>query len=220
MPLGFEHTAAALGVAAFGLLLPRASWAQESFEPTYGRVSGDVTLVAGAGATIASPGPRAEGELRLRYLDSAGVFVTYEDSIHSLFPRASAEPQRVISGGVELRPLFLYRWLRGLEMQRGRLDLAIDSIGLELGAFLSAPSTAPSDFRPGFELGLGVEFPFDTNATGLWVGFHGGVRWADQPSALGSTDSPDARAAYLAITLAWHQVISAHIVDPQDERPQ
>ncbi len=220
MRSGFEQAAAALAVAAFGSLLSRASLAQESFEPTYGRASGDVCWVAGAGAAIASRGARAEGELRLRYLDSAGVFVTYEDALLALFPKASAEPRRVISGGVELRPLFLYRWLRGLETQRGRLDLAIDSLGLELGAFLSAPSTAPSDFRPGFELGLGIEFPFEASATGLWVGLHGGVRWADQPSALGSTDDPDARAAYLTLTLAWHQVVRAHIVDLNDERPQ
>jgi|HubBroStandDraft_1064217.scaffolds.fasta_scaffold02663_2 hypothetical protein len=217
MRSGFEQAAAALAVAAFGSLLSRASLGQESFEPTYGRVSGDVCWVAGAGAAVASRGARAEGELRLRYLDSAGVFATYEDS---LLARASAEPRRVISGGAELRPLFLYRWLRGLETQRSRLDLAIDSLGLELGAFLAAPSTAPSDFRPGFELGLGIEFPFETDATGPWVGLHGGVRWADQPSAQGSTGGPDARAAYLTVTLAWHQVVRAHIVELHDERPQ
>jgi hypothetical protein len=57
-------------------------------------------------------------------------------------------------------------------------------------------------------------------AAGFWIGLHGGVRWADQPSALGSTDGPNARAAYVTITLAWHQVVSAHIVDLDDQRPQ
>jgi hypothetical protein len=217
MPSGFEHTAAAVAVAAFGSLLSRVALAQGSDEPTYGRVSGDVCLVAGAGAAVASRGARAEGELRLRYLDSAGLFATYEDS---LFSTAGVEPRRVVAGGVELRPLFLYRWLRGLETQRGYLDLAIDSIGLELGAFLSASSAAPTDFRPGFQLGLGIEVPFEARATGLWIGLHGGVRWADQPSAPGSTDGPNARAVYVTITLAWHQVVSADIVDPNDERPQ
>lgn len=126
----------------------------------------------------------------------------------------------MVSGGIELRPLFLYRWLRGLEMQRGYVDLAIDSIGLELGAFLSASSAAASDFQPGFALGLGIELPFQASATGLWVGLHGGVRWADQPAALGSPEGPNARAAYLTITLAWHQVVSTHIVDLDDQRPQ
>jgi len=217
MPLGFERRAAAVAVAAFGSLLSRGALAQGSSEPTYGRVSGDVSFVAGAGAVVASRGARAEGELRLRYLDSAGLFATYEDSLLST---AGVEPRRVVSGGIELRPLFLYRWLRGLEMQRGYADLAIDSIGLELGAFLSAASTAPSDLRPGFELGLGIELPFQASAAGLWIGLHGGVRWADQPSALGSTDGPNARAAYVTITLAWHQVVSAHIVDLDDQRPQ
>jgi hypothetical protein len=199
MPSGYEHTAAAVAVAVFG------------------SVSGDVCFVAGAGAAVGPRGARAEGELRVRYLDSAGLFATYEDA---LFSNSGVDPRRVVSGGVELRPLFLYRWLRGLETQRGYLDLAIDSIGLELGAFVSASPAAPSDFRPGFELGLGIELPFEASATGLWIGLHGGVRWADQPSAPGSVGGPEARAAYLTITLAWHQVVNAHVVDLEDERPQ
>jgi hypothetical protein len=213
----FEHTAAVLVVAASGLLVGRASMAQGVVDPTYGRISGDVCLAPGAGATIAPRGARAEGELRVRYLDAVGAFATYEDAVLS---SASSDPRRVIAGGFELRPLFLYRWLRGLETQRGYVDLMIDSVGLELGAFLSAPPASPGDFRPGFQLGLGLEVPVQAQATGLWVGLHGGVRWADQPPSVASAGGPDARGAYLTITLAWHQMVRAHLVDVSDGRPE
>ena len=213
----FEHSAAAVAVATSGLLVSPASVAQGVVDPTYGRISGDVCLAAGAGATIASQGARPEGELRVRYLDAVGAFATYEDAVLS---SASSDPRRVLSGGFELRPLFLYRWLRGLETRHGYFDLTIDSVGLELGAFLSAPPKSPTDFRPGFQLGLGLEVPVQAKATGLWVGLHGGIRWADQPLPVALVGGPDAREAYLTITLAWHQVVRTHIVDFSDSRPE
>src|SRR5271165_4307241 len=100
-------------------------------DSSYGRVDGDVALVGGAGAVATGRGVRAEVELRLRYLESAGVYVTYEDAVAV---GSAADPQRVLCTGLELRPLFLLRWLRGNETQRARLDLALDSIGLEMGA--------------------------------------------------------------------------------------
>jgi hypothetical protein len=216
MLLDSRHTTAALAVAASGVLVCGVAPGQDSAEPTYGRVSGDISLVAGAGGTIGPRGARAEGELRVRYLDAAGVFATYEDAV---LASASSQPGRVISGGVELRPLFLYRWLRGLETQRGQLDLAIDSVGLELGAFLSTPSTDSADFWAGLQLGLGIEVPLEPRATGVWVGLHGGVRWDDQALATATVGGPMDRAAYLTMTLAWHHVVTTHIVDLSDQGP-
>lgn len=217
MRSAFEHAAAALAVLASSVLVTHASMAQGVVDPTYGRVSGDVGLAAGVGAALGSRGGRADGELRVRYLDAVGAFATYEDSVLS---SASSDPRRVLSGGFELRPLFLYRWLRGVETRHGYVDLTLDSLGLELGAFLSAPSISPAYFRPGFELGLGLEVPVQAQATGLWVGLHGGIRWADQPSGVALAGGPDARAAYLAITLAWHQIVRTHLVDVSDGRPE
>ena len=214
MRLGFERLPPALAVALAGSLASGLAEAQDAVE---GRVSGDVCLVAGAGASVASRGARAEGELRLRYLETAGMFAAYEDAVAS---RSSSEPHRVLSGGFEFRPLFLYRWLRGFETRHGYADLTIDSLGLELGAFLSAPSGAPTVFSPGFQLGLGIEVPLVPTATGLWLGVHGGIRWGDRALAVGSTRDPDDRSAYLTLTAAWHQVLRTHIVDVTDEAPR
>jgi hypothetical protein len=191
--------------------------AEEAIEPSYGRVQGDVTLVAGVGGALASGGARAEGELRARYLESAGLFGTYEDGP---IVGSSAAPRRIIAAGLELRPLFLYRWLQGHETHRARLDLAIDSIGLELGLVWPQPPGGPFEPTPGLEAGLGVEVPLLLDATGLWLAFHGGIRWSDEALSSGRVDTHEQREAYLSITLAWHQVVVAHIVDVGDRAPR
>ena len=86
----------------------------------------------------------------MRYLETAGLFLTYEDG--AIFGNA-AEPVRVLAGGLELRPLFLGRWLTGRELGNARLDLALDSLGLELGGFFAQPQAgsfgaAPRSRRP------------------------------------------------------------------------
>lgn len=186
-------------------------------EPSYGRIEGDVTLVVGAGGAVASGGPRAEGELRARYLETAGIFGTYEDGA---LLGSSSSPRRVVTAGLELRPLFLYRWLQGRETRRARFDLVIDSIGLELGLTWQQPQGGSFTTSPGLEVGLGLEVPLILDATGLWLAFHGGIRWSDESLTSGRVATADEREAYLSITLAWHQVVAVHIVDVGDRAPR
>lgn len=184
-------------------------------EPTYGRLEGDLTLVAGAGGVVAARGPRVEGELRLRYLESAGLFVSYEDGVGS-----AAEPQRVLAAGLEVRPLFLFRWLRGHETRRAVFDLVLDSFGLEVGAAFAQPAGEGFASRAGVQVGLGIEVPLAARGSGPWLGLHGGLRWSDAALASGRADTADDRSAFLAITLAWHQIVAAHLVDVGDEAPR
>jgi len=182
-------------------------------DSSYGRVDGDVALVGGAGAVATGRGVRAEVELRLRYLESAGVYVTYEDAVAV---GSAADPQRVLCTGLELRPLFLLRWLRGNETQRARLDLALDSIGLEMGATFHQPVESGLASQPGIEVGLGFEFPVLERASGPWIGVRGALRWSDAALASGVVSGSDDRQAVLTLTLAWHQIVSAHVVDLGD----
>jgi hypothetical protein len=78
---------------------------------------------------------------------------------------------------------------------------------------------ADGDFgsRAGLEVGLGFELPVFADATGPWVGVRGGLRWSNEALANGAAESADERSAYLAITLAWHQLVMAHVVDAGDE---
>ena len=203
---------------AASLALPAGSArAQSRPEPTYGRFQGDLTLVAGLGAVVAARGVRAEGEVRLRYLESAGVFASYEDGA---LVGSAAEPTRVLAAGLELRPLFLFRWLTGRETQRARVDLVVDSLGLELGAVFTQPAGTSFASQAGMQAGLGLEVPLLTRATGPWLGFHAGVRWSEEALASGAVANADDRSGCVAITLAWHQVVVTHAADVGDEAPQ
>lgn len=194
---------------------PRAGATQ--VDTSYGRVDGDLTAVVGAGAVFAKRGMRAEGELRLRYLESAGVFASYEDGPLVGSP---SEPQRVLATGIELRPLFFLRWLKGQETGSARLDLMLDSIGLELGAVFSQPQGRGFGAQSGLQAGLGIDLPLFAAPTGPWIGLHGGLRWGDDALASGVISCADDRAAYLVVTLAWHQLVLAHLVDPGDHPQQ
>jgi hypothetical protein len=205
---------AGAAAAALAVALPGASArAAEGADVTYGRAEGDLTLVAGVGATIADRGLRGEGELRLRYLETAGLFASYEDG--PLFG-SQAEPQRVFATGLEVRPLFLFRWLDGHETSRAPLDLVIDSLGLEFGAAFQQPYGESFDSRPAVQAGLMVELPIVAKATGPWLALHGGLRWSDSSLAEGSSTTPDDRSFYLTVTAAWHQVVLSHTVDVRD----
>lgn len=205
----FLLAAAIGGLGAFGA----EANAEGIVEPSYGRIEGDMTIVAGAGAVVTSGGPRATGELRLRYLETVGLFGAYEDG--ELVGSAS-DPRRAVSAGFELRPLFLYRWLQGLETRRARWDLLLDSFGLELGLIWAEPKEASFAARPGLEAGIGMEFPIAPAASGPWIGLHGGARWGADMLASGMARTGEDREAYLSVTVAWHQVIAAHVVDVGD----
>lgn len=202
----------AVALAAHAL---RAS-AVEGTDTAYGRIDGDLSVVGGAGATFGPRGPRATADVRLRYLWTAGLFATYEDGA---LVSSGAEPRRALATGMELRPLFLGRWLRGLETGHPHLDLALDSLGLELGAVFLQPAGASFGQRPGLQFGLGLEVPILPRASGPIVGLHGGVRWSDR--ALGADDrlGPADRAAYFTVTLAFQHVFGGHLVDLGDPEP-
>jgi hypothetical protein len=216
MPSVCERAALAAAVGASLALSAHDARAQDVVDPSYGRIEGDLALVLGVGATVVPSGPRGEAELRLRYLESAGIFAAYEDGP---LLGGSAEPQRVLVTGLEVRPLFLYRWLQGHETQRAWLDLTLDSFGLEIAAVWSQPSGSSFASQQGLQAGLGLEVPILPHATGPWIGLHGGLRWSQAAIESGTTSSPDDRSAFLAITLAWHQLVATHLVDLGDRAP-
>jgi hypothetical protein len=206
--------AALVLVAASSAREARAADAQDT---TDGRIDGDLSASAGLGATFGPRGPRAAVDLRLRYLWTAGIFATYEDGP---LLGGSAAPRRAFAGGVELRPVFLARWLQGKELGNPYLDLTIDSLGLELGAVFLQPEGARLGARPGLQAGLGLQVPVLPHATGPLVGLHAGARWSDAVLGGRAIEGPSDRALYLLVTLGWQQVFGAHVVDLGDRAPR
>src|ERR1019366_4742582 len=81
--------ASALVTAFFGSISARA---EDPGDTAYGRVDGDLSVVVGVGATLAPRAPRPSAELRLRYIDTIGVFCTYEDALG-----IDTDPRRVFA---------------------------------------------------------------------------------------------------------------------------
>jgi hypothetical protein len=200
-----------LAVALVVFAAPAA--AADAKDTAYGRIDGDLAVVLGAGATLGPRAPRATLDARFRYIQTAGVFFTYEDGP---IWASSAEPRRAFATGIELRPLFLARWLRGLESGEPRLDLTIDSLALELGAVFSQPEGKSFGSRPGLQAGLGLEVPIFAKASGLFLGLHGGARWSDASLSGGPSQGASDRSLYLAVTLSWQQIFGGHVVELGD----
>jgi len=185
-------------------------------DTTYGRIDGDVGISVGAGATFGPNAPRATLDVRLRYLETAGVFLSYEDGLSA----TASDPRRVVAAGLELRPLFLARWLSGREWSVARLDLAFDSLGIEIGGFVAEPVGRAFVASPGFQASLGIEVPILPSANGPWIGLHGGARWSDEAVEGAPVMSAFDRSLFLTLTVAYHQVLGAHLVDVRDVAPR
>lgn len=209
------HRALAFAAGACISASAAQAHAAEPKDGAHGRIDGDMAVEIGAGIGVGPRSPRAVGDLRFRYLSMTGAFLTYEDGP---LVGSSSEPKRAVATGLEIRPLFLARWFTGRSSGKPYLDLALDSIALELGAVFLQPQGEKIGSRPGLQAGLGVELPIFPSATGPFVALHGGARWSDAALSGGPLAGPSDRALFLNVVLAWQQVFGAHVVDLGDRR--
>ena len=141
----------ALWLAAL-LLAPRVSQAEaarERLRPTaaasadgvYGRFDGDLDLGFALGAEFGSAGDAAPAlRASAHYFSIAGVYASGRI-------KASDQSAPSLFGlGVDLRPLFVPRWVKGYQTGSARFDLSLDSLSLSLGAFW-AQRVAPAPTR-------------------------------------------------------------------------
>jgi hypothetical protein len=182
----------------------------------YGRFDGDLELRVHAGAAFAAGGPALSASVAALYLSSAGIYAHYTDALGSDAPLVT----RSVSGGVHLQPFFLARYAFDTERGPAFLDLLVDSLALELGAYWSAPRQSPWDEHPGLEVALDIALPFLPRATGPFLGVRGALRWRPVDFVAGAPGDAIDRGAVLSITLGWHQVVLSHLVDAGDrQRP-
>jgi hypothetical protein len=138
---------------ALSLAAPTLCFAQDG-DGVYGRLDADLALSAGVtGGAVSNDRvhPAWTGsvslELRARILDSGGLFAIGEW-------RPEGDSRAIV--GVDLRPLFLPRFLLGAMTGSQWVDLLIDSIGLDLGA---AIGPFDRDVGVGLAIGVGLDVP-------------------------------------------------------------
>jgi hypothetical protein len=170
------------------LLLGLAARAEEATPPArhphaplpgadgvYGRFDGSLSLSASAGAELEAGEPRGALKLSAHYLWTAGAYARYSDA----FGGAEQRPVRVASPGVDVRPLFLPRFALDNERGPALLDLALDSLSLNAGAYFAQPVGRDFGDERGFEAGLGFGLPLLGEAAGPWLEARAERRFAD-----------------------------------------
>ncbi len=142
----------------------------------YGRFDGSLQLSLSAGAELEASDPRAALRLAGHYFWTAGAYLRYSDALGA----ESERPLRVLSLGVDVRPLFLPRFALDVEQGPALLDLTLDSFSLTSGAYFAQPQVGSFGDDRGFELGLGLGVPLLAEAAGPWLELRGERRFADQ----------------------------------------
>jgi hypothetical protein len=189
-----------------------AADAPRGTDGVYGRLDGDLDLSLAAGPELLRGGPGAAATFRALYMQTAGLYVGYTSS----FGNHDAVPPRSLAVGVSLRPMFLPRW--GNDKQQGPafLDLTLDSMTFDIGAIWAADQAGSFNQAAGIELGLGLEAPLTGQAAGPWLGVRGALRWRGLELAASDSSDPANLGPVLFFTVAWHVLVTAHIVDMGD----
>jgi hypothetical protein len=209
------HLSCVAGVLAAAFTLTTPSHAAEPPESVsdgvYGRFDGDLNISLAAGATVGPGGPAVAALGRALFFETAGLYVAYTDALG----REGAPLPRSVGLGVTMRPLFIPRWALDLERGPAFLDLTLDAISFDLGVLWWARSDGSLSDRPGMEAALGTEAPLLGKANGPFLGVRGALRWRGAELA-GPVEQPLEPVVFL--TLAWHAIIDANIVDAGDRR--
>jgi hypothetical protein len=178
----------------------------------YGRLDGDLNLSLAAGAALMPGAPAFVARGSTIYAESAGLYVGYADA----FGSAAVRVDRSLAAGIALKPLFWARFARNAEFGYPRLDLFVDSLTFDIGAFWAAPHGRSIAPEPGLEIALGLGFPIFADATGPFLEVRGALRYGKAELAPdGRYDILD-RGAMLSLALAWHHIVNAHIADAGD----
>lgn len=207
-PIALVLAPAALARArslAIALVLVPAALAraqQTEGDTVYGRFDGDLVISAGIGGGIAIHDRRHPDvlgttslELRARLLDTGGIVIA---------PEWRPEGDSRVILGIDLRPLFLVRFLLLQESGDRYLDLFVDSIGIDLGA---AITPLDQDLGLAIAFGWGLDVPLWIPERGLGgsialrlSGRYVGALPGDQLAPRGGTDDV---ALLGVLTIRW-----------------
>ncbi|HTV19558.1 MAG TPA: hypothetical protein VMG12_12820 [Polyangiaceae bacterium] len=200
-PRAARYAPRLFGAAAALALFASAGEADAGWPPdaesdgVYGRFRGDTDVSLKLGGMLRDSGVAGSVGASVHYYSLLGVTGDYSESLV-----ADSLHARSASVGMELRPLFLPRWVLGLERGPAWLDLALDSAAFGFGAYFTDAEADARGSR-GAWLSLGFGAPLLGDASGPWVELRALRRFPDH-EALG-VDAHNALFVYLS----WHHVL-------------
>ncbi len=178
----------------------------------YGRLDGDLALALDAGMGLRDKEPVFVASACARYLQTAGIYSTWQHRLRT----QDADSSYVLSMGIEVRPMFLPRFLTDSEQGPARLDLVVDSLAFRVGTIVGA-SPLYSWTHPGFEGAIAVGMPLSTEAAGPWLGTSLALQVSPNPPS-SVRDSSFGTALVFAVTVGWQALFAAHVVDLADRQ--
>jgi hypothetical protein len=198
---------AALVIASVGATQARAEERPpRSVDGAYGRLRGDLLLGVDATVTIGEDGGAVGARLAATYLTMAGLYTSYDEGVG-----LSEQPLlRRFAGGIGVRPLFLGRFVSDLERGPALLDLWLDSLGVELGAFVawrdgaSCTATCRVD---GLEVAGVMSLPLLSRVSGPVLGIRGGAR-----HPLGGNETGLGPEGFVTLSLGYQGLVATGLV--------
>ncbi|MBM4358269.1 MAG: hypothetical protein FJ096_09175 [Deltaproteobacteria bacterium] len=200
----FARTLVASGACVLVFTLASSARA----DGAYGRLDGDLAVALDAGLSAGGQGAGFAARARASYLSMAGIYLGFEEGLG--LPEQSLE--RRMAGGVEVRPLFVARFLSDLERGPALLDLWLDSTGLDVGAHVTwlSPAVCAAGCRSdGLELAAHTALPLVARASSPFVGLRVGVRLALDSSA---PVVENATQGFVALSLGYQHVLRTGLV--------
>lgn len=144
----------------------------------YGRFDGDLVLGINAGARFA-PDHGYGGLLSLHDFSTVGFVAAFVVN-----PDDDAAEKSSLSVELDLRPLFLPRWLLDLEQGPAWLDLFIDSLSLGFGGYWATPDGGDLGDSSGLVGSVGIGLPLSGSADGFWLRARGSRRFDVEENSL------------------------------------
>jgi hypothetical protein len=161
----------------------------------YGRFGGNTDLSLKLGGLLSDSRLAGSVGASAHYYSLLGITGDYSESLV-----ADAMHTRSFSLGMELRPLFLPRWVLGMERGPAWLDLTLDSACLGFGAYFTDAGTQGDDNR-GVALSLGLGVPVLGHANGPWIELRQVRRFPDHDAFGGEPRNA------LLVYLSWHHLL-------------
>lgn len=173
----------------------------------YGRLGGDVSLQGAVGASFGH-GPAVGVSASALYLVTAGPYASADIALSddARWAHLGNGRLRSLSTGVELRPLFVPRFLKAAESGRAFWDLVLDSIGFRLGARFHPGSEARS-----LELGGLLDVPLGTTFSGAFLGLSV-TKTVPGRALAGLRDNPE-ETLFFGVALGVRGMLTTHLVD-------
>lgn len=197
---------ALLFVASFATLVAPAAAGPRTFgftghsrDGVYGRFKGalDLSWKLGSQVLSSSSSPALSVGGSAHYYSLLGVNL---DLIENF--AGEQHSSREARFGLELRPLFLPRWILGTERGPAWFDLSLDSVSVGLGGYVQRRGSHDPAVSTGTWASLGAALPLVGNAAGPWLEVRGLYQFPD-PEPI---TRPEAYPS-LSVYLSWHHFL-------------